>query len=356
MRRPFWRSQTQHWYIKVGKTQQRLSDKPDPDGGSRKDPPPAVQNRWHEIERLGVPKDLKVKQVVDLFLEVKRGQDSAKSTLFMLEQFKAFVGPTLPVSKLRPYHLTEFLKTKPQWAPSSIRTCVNRVHAALNWAVRQGRVDKNPISSVAGYTREGHYEKREGLISPDLAERLEATCQPAFAAFLRALRYTGARPVELRRALIEKCRLDDGYFLVPNKTARQTKKKERKIYLSAAGVQLFREMIGDRTAGPVFLTLRKKQAWTKTNLDRQWWKLTRQRVEIPEGVTLYTYRGTFISTAINDHNINPAVVAHLAGHSIDILFKHYLRENPEALRAAVEAINGPRSAAPPETGPGPTGG
>jgi hypothetical protein len=37
-----------------------------------------------------------------------------------------------------------FLKSKTTWNPSSQRTCVNRVLAALNHAVREGLLEKTP--------------------------------------------------------------------------------------------------------------------------------------------------------------------------------------------------------------------
>ena len=46
MREPFWRAQTQYWYIEKNGKQVRLSklgDR-DPHGGDRKHPPAAVQN------------------------------------------------------------------------------------------------------------------------------------------------------------------------------------------------------------------------------------------------------------------------------------------------------------------------
>jgi len=45
MREPFWIKKTQYWYVWDQGKQIRLSKEKDPDGGSRKSPPPAVENR-----------------------------------------------------------------------------------------------------------------------------------------------------------------------------------------------------------------------------------------------------------------------------------------------------------------------
>src|SRR5262245_27472871 len=103
-------------------------------------------------------------------------------------------------------------------------------------------------------------------------------------------------------------------------TAHQTGEAERRIYLSPAMKELVRERIAGRTEGHVFLN-RFGKPWTIQSLKKRWEGL-RARTGVKG--SLRTYRRTFISTAINDTNVNPALVAQLAGHSIDILFKHYL--------------------------------
>jgi integrase len=337
MREPFWRAQTQYWYIEKNGKQVRLSklgDR-DPDGGDRKHPPAAVQNEWHRLMREGSPEDLQVGDLFAAFLtSLPEGGENRKTTRRQLMKFESFIGKETPVSRLRPLELTNYLKTKPNWRPSSVRTFVNRLHAALNWGVRQGIVEKNPISSTPGYKREGRNERRRGVISDADRRLAEENAAPEFRAVLVALRESGARPSEIANARIEKVFLDDGYLLVPNKTAHQTGQAERRIYLSPAMKELLKERIAGRAEGHVFLN-RLGKPWTIQSLKKRWeWLRARTGVK----GSLRTYRRTFISTAINDTNVNPALVAQLAGHSIDILFNHYLEENPEALRKAVEAI------------------
>lgn len=349
MRAPWWRKQTKHWYIKIAGEQVRLSDEPDPDGGRRKKPPPVVEKRWHELDRAGGrPKDMTAKALFDLFRPLC-DHEPKQSTRWCLNRFEAFVGPTRKVSTLIPADLTAFFKKNPQWGPSSQRTITNRVLAAINYGVREGLLDRNPISSTPGYRRHGYHTKRLGTVDPELGRQLEAAAIPALRAILVALRETGCRPSELRRAQLEKCDLVAGVLLVPNKTARSTGKDERAIYLSEEAKALVRGLIGDRTAGYVFLTQSGKP-WTYTNLVERWQHLV-TKVPVPKGVTLYTYRRTFISAAINDRNVNPALVAQLVGHvGLDMILKHYLQEDPDALRKAVAAITAGKGNPP--TGPG----
>jgi integrase len=339
MREPWWRKQTGHWYLECNGKQKRISKNPDPEGGKRKYPPTEVQNEWHRIMREGMPQDMQVGDLFAAFIaSLPEGSDNRVTSRRQLNRFERHVGREMKVSKLKPLNLTEYIQKHPNWKASSVRTFVNRVHAAINWGVRQGLLDGNPITSTPGYKREGRNERRKGTISETDRRIAEDNATPPFRAVLIALRETGARPVEITRMMIEKVNLSEGYVLVPNKTAHQTGEPERKIYLSPAMKELIVERTGDRISGCVFLNSRGGP-WKIHNMKKRYDDL-KQRFGIKGCLRLY--RKTFISSAINTTNVNPALVAQLAGHSIDILFRHYLEENPEALRAAVEAITKPR--------------
>ena len=350
MRTPWWRKATGHWYLEVHGKQIRISTEPDWDGEKRKGPPPAVENEWHRLMREGRPEDMQVGDLFAAFIaSLPEDSENRQTTRRQLATFERFVGREMKVSKLKPLKLTEYLATKPHWKPSSVRTLVNRVHAAINWGVRQGLLSKNPISSTPGYKREGRNERRRGIISEENRKMAEESSSPGFRAVLVALRESGARPTEICRARIEKVWLDLGYMLVPNKTAHLTGEAERKIYLSPVMKELIVEMAGDRKEGYIF-TNRNGAPWTLHALKKRW-ETMRERTGIKG--TLRTYRRTFISSAINHSNVNPAIVAHLAGHSVEVMMKHYFEADPEAMILAVRKITGPQSGSLPKADPGP---
>lgn len=294
-----------------------MSKEPDPDGEGRKHPPGDVQKAWHRLQAQDDPglrsKAVTVKEVFDPFRAL-HAHEEKQHTHWILTRFEAFVGPQRPVMKLLPKDLTAFFAKNPHWGSSTQRTMTNRVLAAINHAVREGEVPRNPISSTPGYRRHGHHEQRKNVVPAGLRVKLEAAALPGLRAFLVARRETGCRPGELRKARVERCLVGDGVMWVPNKTANKTRKAERPIYLSPAMQDLVREQVGGRAEGYVFLTRRKKP-WTYTNLQERWRRLLEA---VPEakaaGVTLYTYRRAFISEAINEKDVNPALVAQLVGH------------------------------------------
>lgn len=343
MRKPYWRSYNQHWYVEHYGRQRRLSQEPDPQGGSRKQPPRAVEEAWKALLHQDTPgTDIRLGDLISRYLENDFSADFQKSATHQLHSFEASVGRNIKASKLIPLHLSDWLK-KRKLSPSSTRTAVNRVHGVLNWAVAQGLLDKNPILSTPGYKLEGYFEPRQGTVPVELAEQIEARAVPALAHFLRGLRETGARLSELRRARIEKLDGKAGTLRVPNKVKKKTRQPERILMLAPATVAFFQELAGSRREGYLFLTTRGCR-WSYTNL-RCYWRRTVNRcqqegIQVPKAVTLYTYRHTFISWAINEADVNPALVAGLVGHSdLDMLMKHYFHANPEALKRAIIAIN-----------------
>lgn len=287
--------------------------------------------------REGVPEDMQVRDVFSQFMATLTGRDIAKSSNHHLTGFQAFVGPERRVSKLRPIDLDRYIARHPGWAESTRRTFANRVIAAINWAVKKGLIPRNPITGTPGFKRPGRFERRRGLIAEADQQKALAAAKPAFRAFLVALRESGARPSELRRARIEKCNLTGGYVLVPNKTDEQTGEAERVVYLSQAAKEAMIPCIGSRAEGLIFLTGSGKP-WTHHNLEQHWHRL-RKRLGIRG--SLYQFRHGFASKAINESNVNPALVARLLGHSdLTMLLKHYLQEDPEALKRAIEQISG----------------
>src|SRR5689334_13203524 len=129
MRKPWWRKQTQHWYVRHNREQVRLSEEPDPDGGSRKHPPRAVEDAWHRLQAGEDPqkryKELTVKDVFEPFCRL-HAHEPRQHTSWILGRFQKFVGPGKKVSSLIPNDLTRFFDANKQWNGCTRKTIVNR--------------------------------------------------------------------------------------------------------------------------------------------------------------------------------------------------------------------------------------
>ncbi len=149
------------------------------------------------------------------------------------------------------------------------------------------------------------------------------------------LRETGCRPSELRRARVERLKIEEGVLYVGNKVGDVTGEEERVIHLSPVMLELVKKLVEGRATGFLFRTT-KGCAWGEVNMEKHW---SRTRAKAGIKGTLYQYRHGFISKAINSTNVNPAIVAQLVGHTdLQMLLKYYLHEDPTALKKAVEEI------------------
>ena len=272
--------------------------------------------------------------VCEKYLAYLTNPGTIKSTREHLNAFMAFAGKKARVSSLRVHHVNDYLNTK-QWAEATRGTAVSRIVSALNWAEGEGLIDPHKVRYARG--KKPRIIRRVSELTTDQQDRLEAAAYPALRLMLRALRESGCRPKELCSATIDKVDLKSGVMMVPNKVSAKTGVKFRPIYMSPRLVELVKGSIGNREDGFVFLHSRGGP-WNRPDIQHSVRKI-RIALGMPKGTVTYAYRGKYSSDAINNSNVNPALVAKLLGHSdLTMLLRHYFKESPEAMREAVEKI------------------
>jgi hypothetical protein len=88
------------------------------------------------------------------------------------ERIKSFLGSLtdrrVPLRDLRPYHLQERVDSHPDWNPGMKRGRMQVVQRALNWAVKQGRIDRSPVA----YLKKLPPGKRENVIEYTVYRRM----------------------------------------------------------------------------------------------------------------------------------------------------------------------------------------
>ncbi len=149
---------------------------------------------------------------------------------------------------------------KLDWKPNSIHAFIARIDACLNYCDLMGWIE---INHLKGKLKKPTPERREEIMSTEDRQRVLDASDGCFRAVLMFLSETAVRPIEAREARIEKCDLDKGVLLVPNKTKKKTKMKERPVFLSSKVSELCRTQIGNRTEGYIFLNS-KGGKWTRT--------------------------------------------------------------------------------------------
>lgn len=341
MRKPWFKAQSGAWVVTLPGGRVKTLGK-DPLGATRKNPPRPIVEAWHALlaeagdalpgeERR--PKDMRLRQLCDAYVESLAHPKTRADTRYQLDLFARHMGD-VKVSQIRVHQVLAYLDGRKGWNSTSKATALERITSAINWAIGVQRLDKAYRLEVPKSLKPRRQKRKHVIAEADQA-KLEAAAYPPLRAVLKGLRLSGARPGELCGALIEHCDLKKGTLKVLNKTREQTGEDYRTLYLSAEMAEHLKGAIGKRKAGHVFLR-GNGTPWTPKFLGHMIWK-TRKRAGLPDTVVAYAVRHTWASRAINEGNVNPALVARAMGHAdLTMLLRTYFKEDPEAMRKAVE--------------------
>lgn len=237
-------------------------------------------------------------------------------------------GPRAAAS-LRPPEVEAWLDRQP-WSNNYRAVLAKTLQAAIQLAVRAGRLDSDPLTSL----RRPRGTRRD--FDLDARARLIDTATEPFRSYLIVLHLTGMRPGELTDATARNLDIKTGTLRVQNKTRRQTGRETRTVYLPAEALRILESAARTRPDGPLLRTARDTP-WNSTARTLAM-RAIRERAGAPT-TTLYVFRAGWVTDALAA-GVSPAIVAELAGHSSMIMMRHYARlaEKGDELRAAVARV------------------
>jgi integrase len=315
--KPWFWAQNQTWYAKINGKQVRLS----------RDKAEARRVFHRLVADGGLPRDRPLRDCVEHYLATL-GPKSRRTREQVLRAFLAHAG-TIRSGRLTKRHVQSFLK--PAWSPSTRRTVIKTILACLNRCVKDGLIEANPVKDI----EKPAWERREHILTSDELSRLLDAAREPFRSLLVAMAESGCRPGEICGLRVEDCFLEEGVWLVENKTHGRTGVKRRPVYLADRLVELTRRCIGGRASGHVFLN-RDGEPW-RTDTIRCRFRRLREKLSLSAGAIPYGTRHRFASDAINRGGIDSLVVARLLGHTdARMLERTYFREDVAAMRRAVE--------------------
>jgi integrase/recombinase XerD len=278
---------------------------------------------------------LTVQQLIDCYLahEPPRNADAAAEKRRVLALFAADFGARL-VTGLRPYDLLFWIDAHPKWSSGWTKNRVkSTVAAPFAWMTKLGAIDRNPFARLSYPTGDTGRDMTEA----EFHLLLRASGAP-FRRILVFLRYSGARPVELRR--LEWTQITEQAITQKvHKTARKTG-RPRRIILNAILIKLL-EWIKRNQQPPsqyVFLNQRGDQ-WTKRAIC-QHLERVRARAWLPGDVKLYGCRHAFGTGAILN-GVDMATVGALLGHAsirTTQIYVHLANKDDHLAAAAAQAV------------------
>ena len=254
----------------------------------------------------------------------------------------------LPALDVKPLHVTAWLDAHPKWTTSR-RCAVICVKRAYNWAEAEGILDANPMKKVK---KPSPVRRERVLTEEEWRQILAAVRDQEFKDFLFAMRETGCRPGEVRRATAANVDLDLGVWVLEHHKTRKKTGLPRIVYLTPGMVELCRKLVVKWPDGPIFRGPRGGKPFSRNGVRCRFRRL---RAKLPQlkGVISYTLRHSFATDAL-ERGVPVATVAELMGHKdLKMLSTHYahLSEKRKHLAEAAKKAAGYAEAVPAEKRP-----
>jgi integrase len=234
------------------------------------------------------------------------------------------------VAKLIAHDVTNWLNAHHTWSAGGRRSRIQAVKRALNYAVEQGLIKKNPIRGF----RTPRPEARVTYITPEQEMDLLSKANPAMEIALRVCIRTGARPGTEFAAVTRKHVKLEGERMVWVFSPGEIKnRRERRIFITDPEIiGIVKGQMQNHPEGPIFRNTLGKP-WNRKSLSLRFRtirdKLIEQGIEFDEDCCMYSCRHTYAKRTLEGHwsgkPCNIETLARLMGNSPQVCREHYLR-------------------------------
>jgi integrase len=344
MRQPFYRSQTNSWYVHHNGKQVRL--------GKDRD---AAFAAWHALEQNAPTKTdgATVQYVIGEFLEWTKARREPSTYEWYRHYlagndkrprhaFGGFVGPSKRVSDLRPLDLERWLERELKHASENgLRGAFRAVMRCFAWAAKKKLINENPLTGAECLygTRTATYQPKHRYLTPDQWDKLIGSIKPTdwLHDYLTFLRATGCRPHEARIA--EKRHfVPELKVLVFPKDEAKGKKRERVIPLTDTAFAIVQRLALKNPAGAIFRN-RVGKPLSKDMIHGRLHTLSRR---LGFSVCAYDLRKSFVTDAMV-RGVSADALAHATGH-VDTTMIHtvysHLAARADFLRQVAQQATG----------------
>ncbi len=304
--------------------------------------------KWHEMQvhNADVTFNTQVSTLLTQFLDhckryrAKATHEQYKMAVDSFQAWLALNARGLKVSDLRRGHVLDWAEERwpmPPYARDTVRAMIAGIQRAFNWAVERDMIPYSPVALV----RKPGKVQRNACLLPGQWEVLIAAVPPgSFRDLLVALRFTGARPQEVRQVSAAHLFLDhDPPFWTLEPERVKGGQKARITPLVKPVVEICRRLVAEWPEGPIFRT-GKGKPWSKDAVHSRLWRLEK-KLKFP--VCAYSLRHTF-ATHAQRNSATATSVAVVLGHSprmSESQYQHlalYSEHLMETMRRATDGV------------------
>lgn len=346
---PWFRSDRNAWYvIKDGRRLllgEHPADAPPPRRKkNRWVVPPAILARFHELmaARPGPrvapdPPGTPVVVVFDKYLTWVAKNRSPRTYEWSRGHIQGFIDSLsdgrLTVEGLRPFHVTEWVDSKPAWGPNHRRGAITAVQGAFSWAEKVGHVPRSPIRHVV---KPAQVRREQVLTRGEFDRLLSHVKYRPFRDVLEFCWETGCRVVEVRTLEARHFNRARGRFELPPAEAKG-KKRWRVIHLTGRAGEIAARLVGEHPEGPIFRN-RDGNPWDAQNFNCRFFRLQKKLgVKYALTAVRHSYATRLLESGV-DHITVAMLLGHVDATMLSRVYQHvgeksdYLRE--QLLRAS----------------------
>lgn len=327
--KPFFRKPRNRWYVQIDGRQINLG--PDEEEAFRQYHE-LMHNRGKEpttaISSSSSPsKDPYLDSILDAFLGWCKVHREARTYTNYLDRLQSLLGDPvlrdLKVNDLKPHHLQNWVDAHgDRWGPMTKRGKIQSVQRALNWAVKQGLIEKSPVAAM----EKPPQGKRDNVIPQDVYLRMrELTATDEFRDLIDVAWETGCRPQEIWR--VEARHLDPtaSRWVFPAKESKG-RKKIRIVYLPETSLAICVRLAAVHAKGPLFRNS-DGLPWTRNAVSCVF---TRMQKHLNKRYALVDFRHSFVTRALVE-GVDPVTLSFLLGHAdTSMLAKTYAHLGQES--------------------------
>jgi integrase len=258
--KPFFRSQTQSWYVQFGRQQINL-------GPDEK----AAYAQYDQMILLRVNEGATglVPAILDRYwrhITEELAETTTNRRKPILKSFGTYVG-NLPLAALKPHHVLDWVnETYPEAGPSYRNTLLTVIKGWSSWATQAGYFPSDPLRAIR---KPKPAVRQEFVPHARWGELLEA-CGPPGAPFrilVEFLLETGARAEEAFKVQTEYVDLAERRVVFPIGSSKG-RRRSRIIWLSQRAAEIARDQSQLYPTGHLLRNSRR-QPWTKSAVKKQ---------------------------------------------------------------------------------------